>query len=171
MKNLIQKLKTIPEKHALNTELTDINLLAREVVADIMKMGPIADIVCHGSPAFSSADGEEIKKVILNLAVNALDAVGEKGIVTFETTIDGQTVCLKVRDNGCGIAEDFIKNHMFKPFRTTKEKGLGIGLYQCRQIIEAHGGTIGVESVLGQGTIFTVLLPAAACTDYAMHEI
>jgi putative PEP-CTERM system histidine kinase len=170
MKHLIQKLKTIPEKRTLNTGLADIDILAQEVVADIKKMKPAADIVYNGSSALSLVDVEEIKKVILNLVMNALDAVGEKGAITIETGINGQSVCLTVRDNGCGMTDDFLKNHMFKPFRTTKEKGLGIGLYQCRQIIEAHSGIMEAESILGKGTVLAVHLPVTEKTDYAFHK-
>jgi putative PEP-CTERM system histidine kinase len=168
MKMLIQKLRSIPEKTSLITSLTDVNLLAKEVAEDVIKLKPGIDIHYHGIPAFSSVDGEEIKKVILNLVMNALDAVGESGTVIIETAIENKAVCLKVRDNGCGISEDFLKNHLFKPFRTTKEKGLGIGLYQCRQIIDAHSGTLQAESVSGEGTVFTVCLPIAECRTYAV---
>jgi len=58
------------------------------------------------------------------------------------------------------MEREFIDNHLFKPFRTTKKKGLGIGLYQCRQIVAAHGGRIEVESEPGKGAVFTVYLPA-----------
>ena len=54
------------------------------------------------------------------------------------------------------MSEDFINKRIFKPFTTTKKKGLGIGLYQCKQIIEAHGGRLEVESQLGEGTTFFV---------------
>ena len=56
----------------------------------------------------------------------------------------------------------FIRESLFQPFRTTKSKGMGIGLYQCKQIIVAHGGSIEVESSEGQGTVFTVFLPSPA---------
>jgi len=171
MKHLIQKLKTIPEKQTLNIGLADIDILAREVIADIVKMSPAADIVYDGSSALASVDVEEIKKVILNLVVNAIDASGDEGTITIGTATDSQSVCLTVRDNGCGMTDDFLQNHLFKPFRTTKEKGLGIGLYQCRQIIQAHGGIIEAESVLGKGTVLAVHLPVTEKTAYAFHKV
>ncbi len=67
----------------------------------------------------------------------------------------------EISDSGKGMTEDYLKNHLFRPFRTTKETGLGIGLYQCRQIIEAHDGKIEVKSDIGKGTVFTISLPAA----------
>ncbi len=161
MKNLIQRLKSFPEKHSLNTELADMNLLGREMIEEVMKMRPGVEIFFNGSTALSMVDVAEIKKVILNLILNALDAIGEKGTVKAETGTDGDSIFLKVIDDGCGTTEDFIKKHLFKPFRTTKRKGLGIGLYQCKQIVEAHGGLIGVESEAGRGSVFTVYLPAA----------
>jgi putative PEP-CTERM system histidine kinase len=167
MKFLISKLKSTPEKDSLNIALADVSLIVQEVVVDIMKTKPEANIHYHGSPSFSLVDREEIRKVILNLLMNALDAVGDKGAVSIETDISDKTVCMRVRDNGCGILDDFLRNHIFKPFRTTKEKGLGIGLYQCKQIIEAHNGIIGAESVAGEGTVFTVCLPIAELTENA----
>ncbi len=92
--------------------------------------------------------------------MNALDAVGDKGGVSIETDISDKTVCMRVRDNGCGISDDFLRNHIFKPFRTTKEKGLGIGLYQCKQIIEAHNGIIGAESIAGEERYLPYVCPS-----------
>ncbi|MCJ7498331.1 MAG: ATP-binding protein, partial [candidate division Zixibacteria bacterium] len=66
---------------------------------------------------------------------------------------------LKVSDTGAGISRDFIRNNLFKPFQTTKKKGLGIGLFQCREIVELHKGRLLVESEEGKGSTFTVELP------------
>ncbi|MCX6865892.1 MAG: ATP-binding protein, partial [Verrucomicrobia bacterium] len=64
-----------------------------------------------------------------------------------------------VADNGCGMSPEFVKTRLFRPFHTTKTQGLGIGMFQCRKIVEAHGGSISVESQPGNGTCFTILLP------------
>jgi putative PEP-CTERM system histidine kinase len=161
MKGLMQKLTTIPEKQKLKTELADINLLARETVGEVARAKPDVEILCQGVSVNSLVDVEEIKKVILNLVLNALDAAGRNGIVKVETGNDGEKINVTVMDNGCGMDGEFIRNHLFRPFRTTKKGGLGIGLYQCKQIIEAHGGDILVDSSLGKGSVFTVQLPAA----------
>ena len=69
---------------------------------------------------------------------------------------------IAVRDTGRGMSEDFIRTSLFRPFSTTKTSGLGIGLVQCKSIVEAHGGMIVVESRSNQGTTFTVRIPADA---------
>lgn len=160
MKNLIQRLKSIPEKIELNACVEDIDRLSRETVAELSRMRP-QRIVYTGTPVFSRVDGEEIKKVIVNLVQNALEASGEQEAVTVETNNENGGVCILVSDTGAGMTEDFIKNHLFRPFRTTKEKGLGIGLYQCRQIVEAHAGRIEVKSEPGKGSVFKIVLPPA----------
>ncbi|NBS67248.1 MAG: PEP-CTERM system histidine kinase PrsK, partial [Betaproteobacteria bacterium] len=65
---------------------------------------------------------------------------------------------LTVGDNGCGMSERFVSESLFRPFRTTKPSGLGIGMFQSRSIIEAHGGRITVSSRPGEGTVFRVFL-------------
>lgn len=107
-------------------------------------------------------DEAQLKQVALNLLTNAVDAVGEKGMLTVRTLPDdaGTGVCLVVQDTGCGIAEDKL-NKLFEPFFTTKPvgKGIGIGLSTCYTIVQEHEGEISVESTLGEGTCVTVTLP------------
>ena len=67
---------------------------------------------------------------------------------------------VEVSDTGCGMNADFVLRQVFKLFRTTKGEGLGVGLYQSRQIVESMGGTIEVKSEVGKGSEFTVCLPA-----------
>ncbi len=160
MKSLMQRLKSIPEKITLDSEVRNLDRLSREVVAEFVKLRP-KRIVYNGEAVFSRVDGEEIKKVIVNLVQNALDASDEKGTVMVETIRENGSACIRVSDTGKGMTEDYLKNHLFRPFRTTKETGLGIGLYQCRQIVEAHDGTIDVKSEIGKGTVFAIYLPVA----------
>ncbi len=76
------------------------------------------------------------------------------------TIYDGSSVGFAVRDNGCGMSEEFIEKSLFRPFQTTKKRGLGIGLFQSKLIVEAHRGTVDVTSAIGAGTEFRIMLPA-----------
>jgi signal transduction histidine kinase len=106
----------------------------------------------------------ELEQVILNLVLNALDAVGGQGVIDVcARRADGEQVVLEVADDGCGIpAEDLPK--LFEPFFTSKPvgKGIGIGLSTCYHIIKAHRGEIAVKSVLDEGSRFTVRLPVSS---------
>jgi signal transduction histidine kinase len=106
-------------------------------------------------------------RVIVNLLTNAREAIKGTGEVELgaELVAPGAgragSLFLTVRDTGRGMTEEFIHTGLFKPFATTKPAGLGVGLAQCKAIVEAHGGTISVESRPGRGTTFRVQLPLA----------
>ncbi len=107
------------------------------------------------------ADVQLLEQVLINLlknAVQALDQEPEKHI-HFRAFKDraGKTI-LQIQDNGCGISEEAMKN-IFVPFFTTKKSGSGIGLSFSRQVMRLHGGTINLESKLGEGTVFTLRFP------------
>ena len=106
---------------------------------------------------------DQIKRVIINLFVNAVQAVEQKkagdAIIEFKVWHKDNTVFLSAADNGAGIAESVLPN-IFKESFTTKENGTGLGLFMVKQIIESHGGSIEVASQLGEGTVFTLSLPA-----------
>ena len=104
-------------------------------------------------------DAGQIHKVLTNLVLNANDAVNGGGVIEVTTVHEGNVVGFAVRDNGCGMSEEFIARSLFKPFQTTKKKGLGIGLFHSRLIVEAHRGVLEVNSSVGTGTEFRVLLP------------
>ncbi len=110
------------------------------------------------------ADREQLQSVCTNLLLNARDAVGTDGRITVETARHDQWVALSISDNGRGMSEQFIKNSLFRPFHSTKKKGLGIGMFQSKTIVEAHQGKIHVESELGVGTTFRVMLPLTCQT-------
>jgi putative PEP-CTERM system histidine kinase len=104
-------------------------------------------------------DSDQIQKVITNLVLNARDAVSEGGQIRVATKRANGWAVVQVSDNGCGISPEFLGQSLFRPFQTTKKKGIGIGMYQSKMIVEAHSGRIEVESQVGKGTTFRVLLP------------
>jgi signal transduction histidine kinase len=105
------------------------------------------------------ADPDALLKVFQNLVTNAVEALTGEGTVTIRThESEGWAVCT-VTDTGGGMTTEFIKTALFVPFRSTKKGGWGIGLYQAKGIVEAHGGRIDVTSAPGRGTTFTVRLP------------
>jgi putative PEP-CTERM system histidine kinase len=106
-------------------------------------------------------DPEQMQTVILNLVLNADESLARNGETRIETCRDKDKLVLSIIDNGSGMSSEFIKKDLFRPFRTTKNGGSGIGLYQSRKIVEAHGGTIEVQSLEGSGSTFRVILPVA----------
>jgi putative PEP-CTERM system histidine kinase len=162
MRGLIHRLRKAPNKSKLNLRPVDVDALCRETLADISRSAGNADVVYAGEPVVAMIDGEEVRKVIMNLVQNSLDATnGRSSLISVQCGTNGHGAFIRVQDHGCGMTEAFMRDHLWKPFRTTKESGLGIGLYQSVQIAEAHGGTIEAESASGTGTVFTVHLPGA----------
>lgn len=110
------------------------------------------DLVLYG-------DRQMIQQMILNLVKNAVDAVQGDGEVDLRAVRENGSVIIKVADNGAGIAKERLAK-IFDPFHTSKEKGYGLGLFIVGNIVDDHGGTISVDSTPGQGTVFTIRLPA-----------
>jgi putative PEP-CTERM system histidine kinase len=154
MKGLMTRLKKLEEKHDLRREPVDLLELTGAVVRQLGS----GLVTVSGKDAVAHADPEETAKVLLNLLLNALEASAAGTCVAVEVGCD-DSAWIRVSDQGCGMTAEFLRTRLFKPFSTTKEKGLGIGLYQCRQIVKAHGGRIDVRSEAGKGSTFTVILP------------
>ncbi|MGA2603329.1 MAG: XrtA/PEP-CTERM system histidine kinase PrsK [Verrucomicrobiia bacterium] len=156
---LIERLSLL--RHDLEVQPTesDLNELVSQAVTGWAKTSDV-DLVqdLHPLPRLY-LDREQVLKVVTNLVLNATQAVSGKGRVCIETTHRNGWVVLAVTDNGCGMSAEFRNRSLFRPFQTTKKTGLGIGVFQSKIIVEAHGGRIEVESELGKGTTFRVLLP------------
>jgi PAS domain S-box-containing protein len=106
------------------------------------------------------ANSQKLSQVFLNLLVNASHAVAKGGVISLRTWQEGDSVCVSVADNGCGIPPE-IRGKIFEPFFTTKEvgKGTGLGLAISHDLVVKFGGSISLESAVGVGTTFTVRLP------------
>jgi len=106
-------------------------------------------------------DPHNIKRAFYNIIMNALESMPEKGslqIRSYRKEPDS-SVYIDVKDSGVGMTQDFIENHLFKPFNSTKRNGLGLALYSSKEIINLHGGRIFTESHPGKGTKFIIKLP------------
>nr|WP_232530265.1 MULTISPECIES: ATP-binding protein [Rosistilla] len=121
------------------------------------------------------ANGNQIQRVLLNLVINARQAMPEGGTISIglKTNAEANEVLLTVRDSGSGIPQDQLPN-IFEPFFSTKsgpdasgKGGTGLGLSACRDIIQEHGGRIRVESTVGRGTAFIIRLPVASKSESA----
>jgi len=106
------------------------------------------------------ADREQVQSVVTNLVLNARDAVTPGGRIEVRTELQPGRVVLTVADDGCGMSRAFVSDSLFRPFQSTKRNGLGIGMFQSRMIVEAHGGAVQVESEPGRGTTVRVSFPA-----------
>ena len=111
------------------------------------------------------ADAMLIESAMLTVVENAIDAMPRGGLLAVRTgVVEGSGdippfAIVEIADTGTGISEEFIQKDLFAPFVTTKPRGLGLGLYTCRQIIQMHDGEIRVRSELGRGTVFSIYLP------------
>jgi PAS domain S-box-containing protein len=174
---LVQQLLTLARKTKTDFECVNTNGLIEELIALISQTFPrtialSTSLEPHLPPI--TADENQIEQALLNLCVNARDAMPEGGRLIFKTqsvdgaalrgcdaTVDGQYVCIEVSDTGTGMDEG-IRKRIFEPFFTTKDvgKGTGLGLSVVYGIVKSHGGFINVESKPGAGTCFRLYLPA-----------
>ena len=156
---LIGRVGVLRHKLELNPVEFDFNLLVTEALESLNDIAGVEVVKeLHPLPNLR-ADREQLQSVVTNLLLNARDAVGSKGQVTVRTDHFDGWATLLVGDNGCGMSPGFLKDSLFRPFQTTKKKGLGIGMFQSKMIVEAHRGNIQVKSELGVGTTFRIMLP------------
>lgn len=161
MKGLIGKLSSMPKGIEICSEPTDLKALVEESIKKLpLKPGGASVINSMAEIQIMNIDPQAMEMIFFNLLTNAYDAVPKDGRITVGTDLKEGTLEISVSDNGCGISREFIENSLFRPFKTTKKSGFGIGLFQCKTLIEAHGGRIEVESALGIGTTFKICLPA-----------
>ena len=145
-----------PELRPIEADLNELVTTTLFGLNGILKASLVEDL--HPVPRVS-LDPTQIPKVLTNLILNADAAVDEEEEIHVTTGTRDGWVVLTVRDNGCGMSKEFFDQSLFRPFRTTKKEGTGIGLFQSKMIVDAHHGKIEVESQEGRGSTFRVLFP------------
>jgi signal transduction histidine kinase len=156
--DLLQTARPHPPKvrrSDLNTTVEHAVMLGRQ-----QALSRTVEIALHKDPSLPELehDSDQIHQVLLNLLLNALQAIDVNGKITVTVERRGSNAVIEVADNGRGIAPSHLPN-IFRPFYTTKGDGTGLGLSLARRIVEGHQGRIDVTSTVGKGTTFAVVLP------------
>lgn len=145
----------------------DLNVVIKDVIAMLRGAGKLRrlEVITEvgPEPLIVTVNRTRIEQILVNLVVNAVDAIGEhNGTITVDVhpSADGKRVVCEVRDTGCGISPENLTK-IFQPFFTTKteDRGTGLGLPVARGIVESYGGTLSATSKVGEGTTFTFDLP------------
>jgi PAS domain S-box-containing protein len=171
---IIRDLVDFSRRSNYEIELTDANACVREAIAIVGVARKAKSIVFENDPDHNvprmALVADQIQQVIVNVLINAVDAVDDRmrtlppeeraGLIACRTKVVGDDLLIEVTDNGKGIPESHLPK-IFEPFFTTKQvgEGTGLGLWVSYGIIKSFQGEIGVESVEGQGTTFTIRLP------------
>jgi signal transduction histidine kinase len=160
---LIQRLLAFSRRQTLQPALEDLNAIITEM-AEIVKttLGPQSELDLTLEPNLPNVmlDRGQIENVLLNLAINARDAMPDGGTLRIATRSDGTSVIVSVSDNGIGMSEE-IQARIFEPFFSTKPvgQGTGLGLSQVYGFTKQSGGDIHVTSAPGEGTQIELILP------------
>jgi signal transduction histidine kinase len=177
IKAIVEGLRSFARKdEGLLVDKVDINTLieasARLVHNEVHKRADIVLDLAEDLPTFVG-NSQKIEQVLINLLVNAGQAMPDdkKGTINIRTREDNGNVVVEIEDNGCGMSENTQKQ-IFDPFYTTKRAkgGTGLGLAIAYRIIEEHGGNIAVNSEFGEGTRFTIKIPAGKVVQEAGEE-
>jgi putative PEP-CTERM system histidine kinase len=157
--DLISRIGSLRDEFRIQPGRVDLNALVSDVVKEFKTAGDVSVECSLGALPDTLLDGEQIQRVVKNLVLNAKEASSAGASIKVATEQQNGFAVLTVRDNGSGMSEEFLRTQLFRPFATTKKKGLGIGMYQTKMIVEAHNGRILVDSKPGAGTTFRILLP------------
>ncbi len=160
MNKLLQQLKSVGTAGQEKSS-ADVERVARDVAATLNRSGERVLTMFPPLTPQASIDPAALNSALTHLVNNGLEASNDKGIVTIKVETSDDLVTVAVSDQGPGMEASFIQKELFRPFRSTKTSGYGIGVFQVRELARAAGGDLVVDSVPGRGTTMRLLLPAA----------
>ena len=143
-----------------STQATELKSIVSSAVARCLGKEPVPTLDLNGVHASLDVDAERFTMVLTHLIQNAQDATRVDGTIAVSVEQDKSTVNITVADSGCGMTPEFVRDHLFRPFDSTKgSQGMGIGAYQAREFARKMGGELKVESVISEGTSVSLTLP------------
>lgn len=165
LNNVVTQFMNYAKPYAVSPKMYNVNGIIEKAVAVIraseMPAGIRIETELNPDLPEVFVDGEQMKQVILNIAFNGIEAMPDGGTLTIRTTRieseEGEAVGISIRDTGKGMSKEDLEN-IFKPFFTTKERGVGLGLSICQRIAKNNNGSIRAKSLPGQGSIFYIRL-------------
>ncbi len=171
MNNLLSRITVVQEPaYEKRDESLNISRIMTKITEKYKKQGLNITFTGQEHAVDIYADEESIETIFMHLIENAREACEEnKAKIAIELSREGNFAIIKVIDNGHGMEQDFIKNELFRPFRSTKKNGYGIGAYESREMIKRLGGKLDVKSNKGMGTTMKVYLRLANAGQ--MHKI
>jgi putative PEP-CTERM system histidine kinase len=167
MTSLLGKLEAPARSERVELGPVDLKAVADDVVR-VVRQATAVRLLKDAERVTVQGDVEALRRVLENLVTNAVQAVhgdSRQGSVTVKTYREGDWAVMEVDDTGVGMSDEYLRESLFVPFRSTKPGGWGVGLYQAREIVRRHGGSIAVTSRRGDGTTFRVRLPLAPRPD------
>lgn len=166
--DLLEEFSMQGKKTPLSLEYVDLGDIIEESLLQVKTSEKIGFETVINTKNKVRVDRSKMLRVINNLIKNAVEAMPNGGKISIIVKDESEHVKIKIKDTGVGIPEDKLSN-LFRPFRSTKTKGMGLGLAFCKETIQAHNGTISVESKLGKGTTFTITIPVNIDYDLKKH--
>lgn len=178
--NLVSKLSMPPRRDRLKVGKSDIAPLINKLIDEtgLISLPRIKFQKQIDNNLYAQIDENALYYTVKNLVVNSLESMeGKDGMLSIRAVpiqsalsflnarFSGNekfyceySVAIMVEDSGCGMSDEFLRDRLFRPFSTTKDKGIGIGLYQCKTLVEQMNGKLLCDSHLGQGTVFCIIL-------------
>ena len=159
MDKIVSDLQAFGKKKDPDARLYPLRGLVNNALTQIEVPGDVEMVMEFPEDFMVAVDWYMIQRLFINLLLNAVQAMPDGGKLSVNAYRRDDDNVIVIEDTGIGIPEESLEN-LFKPLYTTKAKGTGLGLAVCKKIVDAHDGTINVESTVGKGTIFTITLPA-----------
>lgn len=157
MNNLLKKLQQNEPSELRSLELHRVMM---DSIKKCKEQRPVPSLRFESTDLRVNADQDRLTMVLAHIIRNAQEATKSHGFVDVTLRRQNNNAIITIEDNGAGMNQDFVKNQLFRPFVTTKSgKGMGIGAYQTKEFIASLGGSVAVDSIVDEGTTFTIVLP------------
>ncbi len=163
MRKLIDSLNAHKAPAVISRATTDVTAEAADRISSLEHLSSRKGIevrVRSEGNIKAFVDPSALSRILENLVLNAIEAVPEGGAVEVRIALHDETLTIIVSDDGPGFESDYLEDGLFRPFRSTKKNGLGVGLVLCKSLTEAHGGTVSVSSLPAGGAVVKIEMPA-----------